>query len=50
MLRAMGLPATLAAASIRFSLGRFSTQEEIERASDRVVEEVTRLREMKWRK
>jgi cysteine desulfurase len=50
VLGAMGVAPALAAASIRFSLGRFTTREEIETAADRVVEEVTRLREMKRRK
>lgn len=44
VLRAMGVPPDVAAASVRFSLGRFTTDDEIERAADRVIEEVTRLR------
>jgi cysteine desulfurase len=44
VLRAMGLPRALAAASIRFSLGRQTTAEEVERAAERVVTEVRRLR------
>jgi cysteine desulfurase len=44
VLRAMGVPRCLAAASLRFGLGRFTTGAEIELAIDRVVEEVTRLR------
>jgi cysteine desulfurase len=50
VLRAMGVSPKLAAASIRFSLGRFTTRTEVERAAERVVEEVTRLRGMKRRK
>jgi cysteine desulfurase len=46
VLRAMGVPPRLAAASIRFSLGRFTTRAEIELAAERVIEEVTRLRGM----
>ncbi|MES1943801.1 cysteine desulfurase [Salinisphaera sp. PC39] len=44
VLRAMGLTPVQAAASLRFSLGRFTTDDDIERAADRVIEEVTRLR------
>jgi cysteine desulfurase len=44
VLRAMGVSRELAAASLRFSLGRFTTADEVGRAVERVVEEVTRLR------
>ena len=44
--RALGLGDELAHSSIRFSLGRFSTEEEVDFAADRIVSEVTRLREM----
>lgn len=44
VLLAMGLPKRLAAASLRFSLGRPTRREDIERAIQRVAEEVTRLR------
>lgn len=46
VLRAMGLTPARAAASLRFSLGRFTTDDDIERAADRVIEEVTRLRDL----
>jgi cysteine desulfurase len=46
VLRAMGVPPEPAAASVRFSLGRFTTDDEIERAADRVIAEVTRLRNL----
>jgi len=46
VLRALGVPDELAHGSIRFSLGRFNTQEEIDFAIERVVETVKRLREM----
>jgi cysteine desulfurase len=46
VLRAMGVAVDLAAASIRISLGRMTTDEEVEIASQRVVEEVIRLRAM----
>lgn len=44
VLRAMGLPRGLATASLRLSLGRFTTKEEVDRAAGRIVEEVKRLR------
>jgi cysteine desulfurase len=44
VLRAMGVPKELAAASVRFSLGRFTTEQEVLRAAARVAEEVVRLR------
>jgi cysteine desulfurase len=46
VLRAMGLQEGLAHASLRFGLGRFNTEEEVEFAAARVVEEVTRLRRL----
>ncbi|MCR9246685.1 MAG: IscS subfamily cysteine desulfurase [bacterium] len=46
VLKALGLNDELAHSSIRFSLGRFSTEEEVDFAADRIVAEVTRLREM----
>jgi len=46
VLRAMGVPEPLAHASIRFGLGRFTTDEEIEYAAERVVHEVKRLRKL----
>lgn len=44
VLRALGIPEALAHTSIRFGLGRFNTEEEVDYAIRRVVEEVTRLR------
>lgn len=49
VLRAMGVPARLAKASLRLSLGRFTTADEVDRAADRIVAEVTRLRSLKRR-
>jgi len=46
VLRACGVPEDLAHSSIRFGLGRFTTEEEVDYVADRVVEAVTRLREM----
>ncbi len=45
VLRAIGLPDDLAHASIRFGLGRWTTEEEIDYAGDAVVKAVERLRE-----
>jgi cysteine desulfurase len=44
VLRAMGLSRDLAAASLRLSVGRFTTESEVDRAAERIIEEVTRLR------
>ena len=44
VLRALGRDDQLAQSSLRLSLGRFTTAEEVDRAAGRVVEEVTRLR------
>ncbi|MBI2209001.1 MAG: IscS subfamily cysteine desulfurase [Deltaproteobacteria bacterium] len=44
VLLALGIPEALAHTSIRFGLGRFNTEEEVDYAIRRVVEEVTRLR------
>jgi cysteine desulfurase len=46
VLRAMGLDEELAHSSIRFGLGRFTTEAEVDYVSDVVVEKVKRLREM----
>jgi cysteine desulfurase len=44
VLRAMGIPDELAHTSIRFGLGRFNNEEEVDFTARRVVEEVKRLR------
>jgi cysteine desulfurase len=49
VLRAMGVRPRLAKASLRLSLGRFTTEIEVERATDRIVAEVTRLRSLRRR-
>ena len=46
VLRAMGLPDELAHGSIRFSLGRFTTAEEIDFAVEQVAAAATELREL----
>ena len=46
VLKAIGLADELAYSAIRFGLGRFTSQEEIDYTVKRVVEEVRRLREM----
>ena len=46
VLRALGVGDELAHSSIRFGLGRFTTQDEVDFAADLLVREVTRLREM----
>ena len=44
VLRALGVPDELAHTSIRFGLGRFNTEDEVDFTIKRVVEEVRRLR------
>lgn len=46
VLRALGLDDELAHASLRFGIGRFNTEADIERTSAKVVEVVNRLREL----
>ena len=46
VLRALGVGSDLAHSSIRFGLGRFNTDEEVDYTAKRMVEAVTRLREM----
>jgi cysteine desulfurase len=45
VLRAMGLEAPLAGASLRIGLGRFTTETEVDYAAGRIAREVRRLRE-----
>jgi cysteine desulfurase len=49
VLLAMGVRPELAKASLRLSLGRFSTGGEVERAANRIVDEVLRLRTLRRR-
>lgn len=46
VLRALGVPEKLAHASLRFGLGRQTSQEEVDYAADKVAAVVTRLRQM----
>lgn len=46
VLRALGVGSDLAHSSVRFGLGRFNTEEEVDFVADRVVECITKLREM----
>jgi Cysteine sulfinate desulfinase/cysteine desulfurase and related enzymes len=46
VLRAMGVPVEMAHTSIRFGLGRFNTEEEVDYAIDLVAQKVKKLREM----
>jgi cysteine desulfurase len=46
VLRALGVGSDLAHSSIRFGLGRFTTDEEVDYTAKRIIETVTRLREM----
>lgn len=46
VLRALGVGDELAHSSIRFGLGRFNTEEEVDYVADLVVEKVSRLRNL----
>jgi cysteine desulfurase len=46
VLRALGLDDELAHTSIRFGIGRFTTEEEIDYAADMIISKVNNLREM----
>jgi cysteine desulfurase len=46
VIRALGINEELAHSSIRFGLGRFNTEDEVDYVADRVTREVKRLREM----
>jgi cysteine desulfurase len=46
VLKAMGVGEDLAHTSIRFGLGRFNTEEEVDYVTEKVINNVTRLREM----
>jgi cysteine desulfurase len=46
VLRAIGVSAEMARSAVRFGLGRFNTEEEIDSVAGRVVEAVKRLRRL----
>lgn len=46
VLRALGVEAEMAHTSLRIGFGRFTTEEEVDEASQQIIKEVTRLREM----
>jgi cysteine desulfurase len=46
VLKAIGVEDAMAHASIRFGIGRFNSEDEIDYAARRVIEEVFRLREI----
>ena len=46
VLRAIGADEDLAHSSIRFGIGRFTTQQEVDYTAERCIKEVQRLREM----
>jgi cysteine desulfurase len=46
VLRALGIDEDMAHTSIRFGFGRFTTEEEIDRAAEKIIKEVNRLRDM----
>jgi cysteine desulfurase len=46
VLRALGVDTELAHSSIRFGLGRFNTEEEVDYVAQLVIREVKKLRDM----
>jgi cysteine desulfurase len=46
VLKALGVGEELAHSSIRFGLGRFNNEEEVDYAAEKVIDNVKRLREL----
>ena len=46
MLKALGVGDDLAHSSLRISMGRWTTQEQIDYAADKIIEAVTKLRDL----
>mmetsp|Transcript_8311 Transcript_8311/g.9427 ORF Transcript_8311/g.9427 Transcript_8311/m.9427 type:complete len:92 (+) Transcript_8311:1065-1340(+) len=46
VLRALGVSDDMAHTSMRFGFGRFTTEEEVDFAADKLIQSVKRLREM----
>jgi cysteine desulfurase len=46
VLRALGVGDELAHSSIRFSIGRFTTEQDVDEAADEIIKTVKRLRDM----
>jgi cysteine desulfurase len=46
VLRALGVGDELAHSSIRFSIGRFTTEQEVDEAAETIIQTVNRLRAM----
>jgi cysteine desulfurase len=44
VLEAMGVPAAFARGTLRFSVGRYTTQVEVEQAATEIIEAVERIR------
>ena len=48
MLRALGAAEDMAHSSLRFGIGRFTTEAEVDFVVDHIVRTVHKLREMRW--
>jgi len=48
VLRAIGADEDLAHSSIRFGIGRFTTEEEVDYTADKCIKVVTKLRDMRY--
>jgi cysteine desulfurase len=48
VLRALGAAEDMAHSSLRFGMGRFTTEAEVDYVVDKIVGTVTRLREMRY--